>query len=188
MSKLLFKIKHPFSTINRVFYYIYLLCSFPFNLIRYNKIHLTTYISPLSSVKYKWLVSLGSRVKINRNVCIWGEVNIGHDVQINPNTCLYGKCEIGNYVMIAPNCVLAGGSHGIKFNGPPMIFQESCGDKVVIHDDVWIGANCVITAGVTIGTGVVIGAGSVIRTDIPDFAVVYGDKPVIKFFRNKVNK
>ncbi|HEY0895880.1 MAG TPA: DapH/DapD/GlmU-related protein, partial [Sphingobacteriaceae bacterium] len=45
---------------------------------------------------------------------------------------------------------------------------------VVISDNVWVGANAVITPGVTIGKHVVIGAGSVVTHDIPDYSVAVG--------------
>jgi serine acetyltransferase len=43
---------------------------------------------------------------------------------------------------------------------------------ITIGDNVWIGANCSITAGVTIGDNVTIGAGCTIRNDIPSNTVV----------------
>ena len=46
--------------------------------------------------------------------------------------------------------------------------------KVIIKNDVWIGANSVILPGVTIGNGVAIGASSVVTKDIPDYAIVAG--------------
>ena len=45
----------------------------------------------------------------------------------------------------------------------------------MIGDDVWIGAGCIITAGVEIGDGAVIGAGSVVRKSIPAGAIVAGN-------------
>jgi acetyltransferase-like isoleucine patch superfamily enzyme len=46
---------------------------------------------------------------------------------------------------------------------------------ITISDDVWIGANSVITAGVTVGKHSVIGAGSVVTKDIPAYAVAAGN-------------
>jgi acetyltransferase-like isoleucine patch superfamily enzyme len=45
---------------------------------------------------------------------------------------------------------------------------------VVIEDDVWIGANCIILRGVKIGKGSVIAAGSVVKGDISAYSVVAG--------------
>jgi acetyltransferase-like isoleucine patch superfamily enzyme len=47
---------------------------------------------------------------------------------------------------------------------------------IAIHDDVFIGMNCLILKGVTIGTGSVIGAGSVVTRDIPA-GVIAGGNP-----------
>ena len=45
----------------------------------------------------------------------------------------------------------------------------------MIGDDVWIGANAIITAGVEIGDGAVVGAGSVVRRSVPAGAIVAGN-------------
>jgi acetyltransferase-like isoleucine patch superfamily enzyme len=46
--------------------------------------------------------------------------------------------------------------------------------KVIICDDVWIGANCIVLPGVTIGSGSVVAAGSVVTKDIPNNCIVGG--------------
>lgn len=46
--------------------------------------------------------------------------------------------------------------------------------KVIIKNDVWIGANSVIMPGITIGNGAIIGAGAVVTKDVPDYAIVAG--------------
>lgn len=53
--------------------------------------------------------------------------------------------------------------------------------EIVIGNDVWIGANCIIFEGVTIGDGAVIGAGSIIRKDVPPYAVVVGVDKLVKY-------
>ena len=53
--------------------------------------------------------------------------------------------------------------------------------KVVIGNDVWIGANCIIFEGVKIGDGAVIAAGSIIRRDVPPYAVVVSVDKIIKY-------
>lgn len=46
---------------------------------------------------------------------------------------------------------------------------------VVIEDDVWVGAHCIILKGVTIGARSVIGAGSVVTKSIPADCVAAGN-------------
>ena len=53
--------------------------------------------------------------------------------------------------------------------------------KIVIGNDVWIGARCIIFEGVAIGDGAVIAAGSIIRKDVPPYAVVGGVDRIIKY-------
>ena len=45
---------------------------------------------------------------------------------------------------------------------------------VTIGDNVWLGANVVVTSGVTIGRRAVIGANSVVTEDVPAFAIAAG--------------
>lgn len=46
---------------------------------------------------------------------------------------------------------------------------------VVIEDDVWVGAHCIILKGVTIGARSIIGAGRVVTKNIPADCVAAGN-------------
>jgi len=56
--------------------------------------------------------------------------------------------------------------------------------NIVIGNDVWIGYEAVILAGVTVGDGAVIGARAVVTKDVPPYTVVGGipAKPIRKRF------
>jgi acetyltransferase-like isoleucine patch superfamily enzyme len=43
-----------------------------------------------------------------------------------------------------------------------------------VGDNVWCGANVVITSGVTVGERCVIGANSVVTTDLPPYSIAAG--------------
>jgi len=77
--------------------------------------------------------------------------------------------------MLAQNIIISGLNHGYEDVTTPPRIQKVVTKQITIDDDVWIGANCVITAGVTIGKHAVIGAGSVVTKDIPQFSVAVGN-------------
>ncbi len=58
---------------------------------------------------------------------------------------------------------------------------------IVIGNDVWIGYEAVILAGVTIGDGAVIGARAVVTKDVPPYTIVGGvpAKPIRRRFDDK---
>lgn len=77
--------------------------------------------------------------------------------------------EIGNNVTIAPRCyILAHDASTKRLTGYTKI------GKVIIHDNVFIGANSTILPNVTIGENAIIGAGSVVSKNIPPNCVAVG--------------
>lgn len=63
---------------------------------------------------------------------------------------------------------------------------DSKGD-IVIGNDVWVGFEAVILAGVTIGDGAIIGARAVVTKDVPPYTIVGGvpAKPIRKRFSDE---
>ena len=68
-----------------------------------------------------------------------------------------------------------------------LIARGNKGD-IVIGNDVWIGFEAVIMAGVTIGDGSIIGTRAVVTKDIPPYTIVGGvpAKPIRQRFSDKV--
>jgi acetyltransferase-like isoleucine patch superfamily enzyme len=83
--------------------------------------------------------------------------------------------EIGEHCMFANGCFVTDSNH--RFDDPvrPVPWQGFTGrGPTRIEDNVWCGANVVVTNGVTIGRRSVIGANSVVTTDIPAFSIAAG--------------
>ena len=83
--------------------------------------------------------------------------------------------EIGSHCMFANGCFVTDGNH--RFDDPdrPVTWQGfTSKGPTRIGDNVWCGANVVVTSGVTIGDRSVIGANSVVTTDIPPFSIAAG--------------
>jgi acetyltransferase-like isoleucine patch superfamily enzyme len=104
-----------------------------------------------------------------------GDIIIGHHVGVGISNTIIGPVTLGNYVMMAQNIVLSGLNHGYEDITLPPRVQKVITKQIIVMDNVWIGANSVITAGVTIGKHAVIGAGSVVTKDIPEYSVAVGN-------------
>lgn len=117
-----------------------------------------------------------------------GDITIGNKTIVGIGSVIIGPVSIGNNVMIAQNIVISGLNHGYEDVTIPPSEQDVTCKLIIISDNVWIGANSVITAGVTLGKHCVIGAGSIVTKNIPDYSVAVGNPArVIKKY-NKVNK
>lgn len=94
-----------------------------------------------------------------------------------------GVIRIGNHCLISQHITLICSNHQIKKD--MLIDEQPWTDNnnfIIIHDDVWIGANSVILPGVTINKGAVVGAGSVVTKDVPEYAIVCGNPArIIKY-------
>ncbi len=104
-----------------------------------------------------------------------GPVIIGDRTRIGLGCVLIGPVTVGNDVMFAQNIVVSGLNHGYQDINTPPSLQPVETKPINIGDDVWIGANAVITAGVTIGKHAVVAAGSVVTKDVPDFSIAAGN-------------
>jgi len=104
--------------------------------------------------------SLGLNTVIMPNSFIGNHVAIGNDCIIHPNVTILDHCVIGDSVIIQAGTVI--GSDAFYYNKKTdrdihYKKMNSCG-RVVIKDNVEIGANCTIDRGVSGDT--VIGAGT----------------------------
>jgi UDP-3-O-[3-hydroxymyristoyl] glucosamine N-acyltransferase len=96
-------------------------------------------------------------VTIEPNVVIGPHVQIGADTHIEANVVIREHCIIGERVIIQSGAMI--GTDAFYFKKESDQYQKwtSCG-RVIIHDDVYIGANCTINRGVSGDT--IIGRGT----------------------------
>jgi acetyltransferase-like isoleucine patch superfamily enzyme len=142
----------------------------------------------LSNAIIRGDVEIGKKSMIIDGVIINGKLKIGEYTSINgPNTSIFSKIngvEIGNYCSIARNVTIQEYNHFTDhlstyyilknyFNEPVTTEVFSKG-RIIIGNDVWIGANVTILSGAQIGDGAIVGANSVISGKIPPFAIVGG--------------
>jgi len=110
-----------------------------------------------------------------------GPIRIGDHSRIGIGTVILGEITIGNYVSTAQHCMITGLNHNYEDLNTPIDLQGCYSDPVVIDDDVMIGANAVILAGVHIGTHSFIAAGSVVTRSVPPYSLVSGNPAKVTF-------
>ncbi|WP_282133262.1 CatB-related O-acetyltransferase [Cellulophaga baltica] len=124
---------------------------------------------------------MGGKGVISRDLVANKYVFIGANCIIPP------KVTIGKYTMFAANVSILGGDH--IFNNPerPIIFSGRPDmPETNIGEDVWIGANACIMAGIEIGNGAIIAAGSIVTKSIKPYSI-YGGNPA-KLIRMRFNE
>jgi acetyltransferase-like isoleucine patch superfamily enzyme len=104
-----------------------------------------------------------------------GPVEIGDHSLVGIGNILIGPVTVGAHVLLAPHVVLSGLNHAYTDVSLLITDQDLIPNEIVLEDNVWIGANSVVTSGVRIGTHVVIAAGSVVTKDIPAYSVAAGN-------------
>ncbi|HET6837673.1 MAG TPA: acyltransferase [Gemmatimonadales bacterium] len=100
------------------------------------------------------------------------DVYIADDLLIVEELTERGNVTIGNRVSIAPRVTLVTSSHPNR----SLIreFAPVAQGPIVIEDDAWLGAGCIILPGVHVGRGAVVGANSVVVSSVPALHVVAG--------------
>lgn len=104
------------------------------------------------------------------------KLSIGEGTTINDNSYLEcsGGIEIGNDVLIGHGVSILSNSHNFDETGVPINMQGESFGKIVIGNNVWIGAKATILKGVTIGDNAIIGAHALVNKDVKKNEIVGG--------------
>lgn len=155
------------------------------------EIHPSARVSPLADIEES---VRGSRITVAERAVVDSFVKIKPaggvgDVYIGPGSVINSGCvlytghgiRLGIGVAVAANCTFAPTNHEYSRRDVPIReqgFRPSKGG-IVVGDDVWIGANCVLLDGAEVGRGCVIAAGTVVRGKLEEFGI-YGGNPMRK--------
>lgn len=112
---------------------------------------------------------IGRECVIGQNVAIGPNVTIGNRCKIQNNVSIYKGVILEDEVFCGPSCVFSN-----VYNPRAFIDRKLEFKKTFVKKGATIGANATIVCGVTIGQYSMIGAGAVVKSDVPDYAVVVG--------------
>jgi putative colanic acid biosynthesis acetyltransferase WcaF len=121
----------------------------------------------------------GIRINPCKKIILGNQVDLAWGVIITTG----GGVEIGDRTFIGYRTIISSANHKIPSSEGRIFDSGHIPSKVTIANDIWIGGNCVITAGVKIGEGAVVAAGSVVTKDVKPFTIV-GGVPA-KFIKNR---
>lgn len=89
---------------------------------------------------------------------------------------IHDSLTIGDNVKIGGNVLITDtDAHPMDYVARRTTGEGTKSAPIVIEDDAWVGAHCVILKGVTIGARSVIGAGSIVTRSIPADCVAAGN-------------
>jgi acetyltransferase-like isoleucine patch superfamily enzyme len=133
-------------------------------------------------------IVIGNEVTLNRGVSLQGGrggISLADQVEINSMSMIDGTggVTIGARTLIGPGVRIISYQHRFE-RRIPIRQQSSIAAPIQLANDVWIGANAIILAGVSIGEGAVVGAGAVVTKDVPAWAVVVGIPGRVVRYRN----
>jgi acetyltransferase-like isoleucine patch superfamily enzyme len=116
-------------------------------------------IHPTASLRCGRNILVGKNAHINQYCCVWASP--------------HSRIALGDNLLMGPGVKIFSSNHSTHV-GTPMNLQPFVEKDIIIGNDVWLGANSVIVAGVTIGEGAIVAAGSVVTKDVPEYTVVGG--------------
>lgn len=112
---------------------------------------------------------IGKGCIIGQNVVIGPDVTIGERCKVQNNVSIYKGVTLEDEVFCGPSMVFTN-----VYNPRAFIERKHEFMQTLVKRGATIGANSTIVCGVTIGRYAVIGAGAVVKSDVPDYAVVAG--------------
>ncbi|OHB73629.1 MAG: hypothetical protein A2Z25_11760 [Planctomycetes bacterium RBG_16_55_9] len=126
--------------------------------------------------RHRLVLQKRSSIETRCVVNTWhGDVVLESGAGIGIGTIVIGPVTIGRNSVCSQNSFISGESHLYTDLSKSLFDQGYKIQPVLIEENVWMGANCVVLPGVRIGKGSVVGAGSVVTNDIPSYSVAVGN-------------
>lgn len=120
---------------------------------------------------------IGKNCQIGQNIVIHGRATLGNNVKVQNNVSIYDGVILEDNVFCGPSVVFTNVSR------PRSAFPKDPSkeyENTLVKEGATLGANSTILCGHTLGRFCFIGAGSVVTKDVPDYALVYGNRATIK--------
>jgi UDP-2-acetamido-3-amino-2,3-dideoxy-glucuronate N-acetyltransferase len=112
---------------------------------------------------------IGSGCSFGQGVFVGNDVVIGDNVKVQNNVSVYDAVTLEDDVFCGPSMVFTN-----VYNPRSAVPRKDEYRRTLVRAGATLGANCTIVCGVTIGHHAFVAAGAVVRSDVPDHALVAG--------------
>ncbi len=162
-------------------------CIIRSNTVIYENTVLGNNVQTANNVIIREDVSISDDCVFGGGSVILAGARLGRNVRVMEQSLVCEGAVVGDDVFIAPHVSFTRGRHmlGAFIHAGRMSeaqadkiekrYADPAGPSVIIEDDVRIGANSVVLAGVKIGRGAVVAAGSIVSLDVPENHLVVGN-------------
>lgn len=121
---------------------------------------------------------IGAEVDCSTQVFTPFYTNVGFNIKLGKNIFINHSCiildlggvEIKDNVLIGPRVNISSETHPLDPENRRVLVPK----KVIIEENVWIGAAATILPGITIGKNSIVAAGAVVTKDVPSNVIVAG--------------
>lgn len=113
--------------------------------------------------------TIGAHCTLGQNVMIDNDVVLKDGCKIQNNVSIYKPTTLEEGVFCGPSCVFTN-----VINPRAFIERKKEFRPTLVKKGASIGANATIVCGVTLGAYCFIGAGALVRSDVPDYALMVG--------------
>ena len=131
-----------------------------------------------------YLISCGKKPRVKKGAEISPNSKMGNHSELGTRCMVQSNVQLGDHVIMGPDVKIYSRNHKFDRLDVPISEQGKNYFHTTIGNDVWLGANVIVTAGCTIGDHAVVAAGAVVTKDVPEYAVVGGIPAKILKYRN----
>ncbi len=113
---------------------------------------------------------VGRDCSLGQNTFVGSNVVIGDNVKIQNNVSIYDNVTLEDDVFCGPSMVFTN-----VVNPRSHVSRKDEFSDTLVQRGASIGANATIVCGHTVGAYAFVGAGAVVTSDVPPYALVYGN-------------
>ncbi len=132
-----------------------------------------------------YLSRCGIKPRVKSGAEISPNATMGDYSELGTRCIIQANVHIGDNVIMGPDVKVYSRNHKFDRLDIPISQQGKNYYKTIIGNDVWLGANIIVTAGCKIGDHAIVAAGSVVTKDVSEFAIVGGVPAKVIRYRNE---